>query len=795
MVCLYCGKKLTMVKKLTAEDFCSVAHRQAYNGEQEKLAVARLVDQQMRMGTGRKPAAQVRPISKPLPPQPGEYISQQIAPSDSRSALWLSGQQLTIALVPMGPESSATIAPPHSFADPISFVNTSTVEDAMRAIGEAQAVEPTIATPHLLFRSYRADLEALPSAFQPVEIVPQAFSSPALPQAKSELELPEHPPVEPDFDSASLSLIDLAANLRPQSPAAIASIDSYGAKRFAFSQLPQANTQRKFSPTPPLPSPLEDTELAPGELSTGARQSPLARFQISDPAQLHPAAQTLADLDLAQRGGVVAFELAASPKASGAATPPAARPDYFSPPAPSIAVIESALRPLRLVIAGPIQRLLARPKLYPPRSPRLVAFPRIAGALPAVVGISASGGFQSILFRQFSGCQRSEAALLHPATFVRAISPANPTQRVVPIPQKARVAGVRRSSLEIRSPGFRPSQMVPVPYTAVVAEAAPRLREAVAVERLGIFRPQLRLAIIAARDVSSPFSALSQLSGGKFTLSWTALRRRWEEAPNDLRWIALAVPLVISLIWFANSPGLKDNAKQSVTGRFSSIAPNVTGILNTGDTFAGLREGIQRRAAVELSDDFRQGLGEWSGAGDWARGWNYDPAGFIRPRQLALYTPTIALENYRFEFLGAIEKRALSWVFRAADLKNYYVSRLEITKGGPIPTVELVRFAVVNGRAGPRKSTPLPFQGRLDTIYRVAVEARGTDFVTTVQGQVVDVFTDDRLARGGVGFYTEAGEDARLRWVEVSHQYDFLGRLCAFLVPYNVSNPNVRSEQ
>lgn len=84
-------------------------------------------------------------------------------------------------------------------------------------------------------------------------------------------------------------------------------------------------------------------------------------------------------------------------------------------------------------------------------------------------------------------------------------------------------------------------------------------------------------------------------------------------------------------------------------------------------------------------------------------------------------------------------------------------------------------------------------QVRQDTIYRVRVDVRSSDFITTVQGQVVDVFSDDRLARGGVGFFSEASEDARLRWVEVSHQYDMLGRLCAYLVPYNVSNSNVRA--
>jgi hypothetical protein len=107
--------------------------------------------------------------------------------------------------------------------------------------------------------------------------------------------------------------------------------------------------------------------------------------------------------------------------------------------------------------------------------------------------------------------------------------------------------------------------------------------------------------------------------------------------------------------------------------------------------------------------------------------------------------------------------------------------------------VDLVRWAVINGKPGPRTSIPIPWQPRMDTVYRIGVEIRGNNFVITVQGQVVDVFTDDRLPRGGVGFYSGQGEDARLRWMEISHQCDMLGRLCAYLAPNNQFNPNART--
>jgi hypothetical protein len=308
----------------------------------------------------------------------------------------------------------------------------------------------------------------------------------------------------------------------------------------------------------------------------------------------------------------------------------------------------------------------------------------------------------------------------------------------------------------------------------------------------------------------SVFSALGQLTGGSAEFSWRGLKTRWSRVPNDLRWIAMAIPIVIGLIWYSSLPSGSATRPKNIAGaeaggtlaRFEALPvnspaagaaasankePGLLSRLVSDSSMDELKRSIQQRAAVELADDFRQGLAEWSGVGDWASGWRYDRAGFIRPRNLALFTPSLELSDYRFEFLGQIESKALSWIFRAADVRNYYVNRLEIVEPGPLPRVVLVRYAVINGKAGPRTVTRLPMQVQMDTLYRVRVEVSGDDFVTTIQGQVVDVFSDARIRQGGVGFFAQPGEDVRLRWVEVSHQYDFLGKLCAFLVPYDVS--------
>ena len=64
------------------------------------------------------------------------------------------------------------------------------------------------------------------------------------------------------------------------------------------------------------------------------------------------------------------------------------------------------------------------------------------------------------------------------------------------------------------------------------------------------------------------------------------------------------------------------------------------------------------------------------------------------------------LTDYQMQFLGMIDKKALSWVVRAADFDNYYVVKLEVLKPGPRTTVGLTRYAVINGKAVDRVDTP-----------------------------------------------------------------------------------------
>lgn len=267
----------------------------------------------------------------------------------------------------------------------------------------------------------------------------------------------------------------------------------------------------------------------------------------------------------------------------------------------------------------------------------------------------------------------------------------------------------------------------------------------------------------------------------------------WRHAPADLKWVSLAIPAVLVLVIYSlmPSPPMKP-AGVTVTetaGETASAAPSAL-----AERFSTMQKVIMERAAIRLIDDFRSGLGAWSGPDGWSKTWQYNAANFVSPGRLAIYSPTARMQDYEFSFLAQIDRRSLNWVVRAADEKNHHVIRIVITQPGPLPKAMIVRYPVINGRQGPATTLPLPLTIRTDTLYKVRMEVKGDRFITYVQDQVVDSFTDDRLPQGGVGFFSPQGDRALLRWVSVMHQYDYLGRLCAVLAPYTARAEGRRME-
>jgi len=261
--------------------------------------------------------------------------------------------------------------------------------------------------------------------------------------------------------------------------------------------------------------------------------------------------------------------------------------------------------------------------------------------------------------------------------------------------------------------------------------------------------------------------------------SWRWVGDVWKKAPSDLKFITVLLPILLAVAIGPSIPKISvaqvnpGGVQQMVSGRWKD-----------------LHQTILNRAAVAYADDFRSGLDAWESRSNLTTSWSYDATGFVQPGPLAVFKPSIDMADYRFEFLGEIDQKGMGCAFRAKDLNNYYALKFTVVKPGPLPMVRMVRYAVINGKEGPHIEKPLPLTVRKDMLYRVMLNVQGSDFTIMAQGQIVDFWSDDRLKRGGIGFFCGRGEKARVRWVEVSHQYDTLGRLCAYLAPYGIEGRN-----
>ena len=195
-----------------------------------------------------------------------------------------------------------------------------------------------------------------------------------------------------------------------------------------------------------------------------------------------------------------------------------------------------------------------------------------------------------------------------------------------------------------------------------------------------------------------------------------------------------------------------------------------------------IRQWMSQRATRTFADDFRAGLNQWKGVqSKWPKSWSYSADGFIHPGQLALYRPSVPLSDYRFEFMAQIESKSVDWVVRAKDADNYYALKFTVLQPGPRPLVAMVHYPVIGGRQGAHVQTPLRMMIHANTPYRVSVDVKGNRYRAFIEDQEADFWTDDKLKTGGVGFFSEAGEHARVYWVKLESHGDVLGRICGLL--------------
>jgi hypothetical protein len=134
-----------------------------------------------------------------------------------------------------------------------------------------------------------------------------------------------------------------------------------------------------------------------------------------------------------------------------------------------------------------------------------------------------------------------------------------------------------------------------------------------------------------------------------------------------------------------------------------------------------------------------------------------------RQRRVSLLRSSMTFSAYRLDFESSIRIKALGWVYRAQDPKNFYVSKIEFQKPGVNPVYALVHYAVIDGVEQPRVETPLQVSVPMGGLYKIRFEAVGNRFTTWVQGQQLEQWTDPRLSHGGAGLYGEGAEQSILQ--------------------------------
>ncbi len=208
-----------------------------------------------------------------------------------------------------------------------------------------------------------------------------------------------------------------------------------------------------------------------------------------------------------------------------------------------------------------------------------------------------------------------------------------------------------------------------------------------------------------------------------------------------------------------------------------------------------LAAAVRSRSPVTLHFDSSAGWRDW--VAHQARsvprptepGWTKEPTS--SRASLRIWKPSTQLANYQMEFLGELRKRNFSWAFRASDADNYYGTQVFILRPGAIPNAGLIRYVMLNGREWDRVQLPIPVTLQEGGSFRVRVTVDRDHFITSVNGQVVSAWSDQRLQRGGVGFFAEPGELSAIKWVNVYERDSFLGRMLAHFSLIQIPTPAV----
>jgi len=781
MRCLYCGNELALLKKLTGGgEFCSEAHRQKYQEEYNRLALSRLLQAQpaaveratqepLRPSAAvataappppRPPVATISrreaqappPPASPPPPEPG-FIVSRFEPVLSPRELFSSEPFLSAVstFLPGRPAEDAVearLATPNSIGlerfqgvwnsaprsiektlEPREFLRSNPILRVSRAGTPAKApvaAESLLDVPLAALIAcadqpwYGGSLEATadPAFRQNAAVMVDPYLDDGAHEPSHELlkfdDAPVGDPIKVDW-----ALIEEATPARPEAADQVAPVEI--SSEITTFEEPEA----KHDPAGPEDSSNDFAEaladVAPGFPYTGEFAVPetpeifvdLTWLDESEeesiPAQAEEALSAL-PAPLSNKAAAPLDEVSMVLTAEGAGE---AEP-----------IVMAASEPL----PGPARR--TTPLRIADRKLTIGLLPLAPMATVAPVGAELEATAALVSFKIFPPAL--EGIPVRPKMFLAPRpKPAGnpPVSSNAPEPVKKAEASFEASKAAAPKPEAPKSQ---APKSEVIEKPAPRAAA--------------EAAVAPARETWKEPTPVPEPRPNRMgsSLDLDELRLNLEQSE-------LSSPL--SAAWSRMGMG-----KRVALGAGFMIALFIAGVL-LKSTFASKGPPMPSMPTVEAV-----GPGLVSGAGGWTSDWNgAGPKG----RQISMFRPSLALGDYRIEFQGQIESTSIGWVFRAVNPKNYYATRLEMTKAGLEPSVVLAHYAVINGEETQRTEIALPFKVQLDTVYKVRTDVFGSEFRTYIQEKLVDDWADDRLKTGGFGLLNDPGDRAQIRMVQL----------------------------
>ncbi len=807
MRCLYCGKELALLKRLTrGGEFCSDAHKQSYQEEYNRLGLSRLLQAQSK-------TVSTKPSSKTTPPPPiAPPVTKEPEMQELPGAKVVAASVAEMPPVPIDPpeheppailgfsmEKPSISGPP----DPLPYVEH--VEPWLDPEAgpltlpvwpfDDQSIE------HPVFGFPLGNL--LPLAMHPgvgesqhpmVEnnTTPREFASPRVNLGVSLTVASSH-----TFPSGGIVTVEVVP--RPWENAGHASLN--GALDFPIVVDLHACELLELTPAG-IAFPAEDSEVTvpsswTNGITTGAAVDitvPAIPSEIPDNELLEEQPSSGTEGRTPRAALEALSKLHQNMKVSGEAVAPAGVPPAKVEPPEKLVPPEPAPSPAEPVAPAPREasELLAisLKSFAPPKStPDIVARALLGTALPVLPRLKALPLRAKVAPAPQGFGQRPQsppAATQPQESKAKGSAPNNatlPAEAKPAVPSKPQSAEVAQKPAEASKPKDAPKSKES-PKSEVQAAKPPLAAEAAKVKQPTVAQPAK-----VEQPKASP-AATAQVKASEPAQSAP------EKAPSGKQATKAVPPAAGTPKAPETTPAEKTPVeKKDPVRKIESVpvtvesTPNFGAVVNTS-AFGSLRvklgiaallavvgagayfglAGKSSKTAVNASAS-ADGVGPsiMVGEGGWVEGWGTDPIGLHTGRQITFYRPSLKLTDYRIEFLGQIESKSIGWVFRAADPENYYAMKLVLVSPELPLTVALYKYIVIKGRQIQVGRVPIEVPVKNDTIFKIRVDVRGPKFNTYVQSQPVDVWTDDQLRSGGVGFLNERMERSRIKSVSLSY--------------------------